>query len=233
MEDNQVVQPDMSGSEPAQQKMLSQDEVNKIVAREKGRAADSARREAEEKYQRDLEALNAQRVQQDQRNTQVPRDFDSNAMYQQFTERFNREMQERQLKEQMSQVAGNYLQNIAKGKAAYEDFDEVTGDFDPTAFPQVVYLLAGDPQAADVLYDLSKNPMKLASINSLAEKNPQLAKRELAKLSKSIVDNRQAQSEAQTQNVSEPLDRLQSSRVAGNNGKMGIKDLRSQPWLRG
>jgi len=222
-----------TASAPAEQKMLSQDEVNKIVAREKSRAAESARREAEERHQREMEALNAQRMQQEQRNAEVPRDVDANAIYQQVQERFNKEMQERQMRDQMTNVANSYLQKVEEAKKSYDDYDEITKDFDPTAFPQLTYLLSGIPEAGHALYDLSKNPLKLAALDRLAEKNPRQAQSELLKLANSISANRQAQADAQTQNVSEPLDRLNSSRVSGSNGKMGIRDLRNQPWLRG
>ena len=223
----------VENSQPATFTPEQQALMNKVVAREKASAADKARREVEEKYQRDLEQLNAMRTQQEQTNAQVPRETSADAIYQQVQERFNKEMQERQLKTQMEQVANNYLSKVAQGKAAYQDFDEITKDFDPTAFPQLTFLLSGIDNAGDVLYDLSKNPMKLAGIDRLAEKNPRQAQSELLKLAKSINDNKQAQADAQNQNVAEPLDRLNPSRVSGSNGKMSVKDLRNQSWLRG
>ncbi len=213
-----------------QPNLLSQDQVNKIVAREKQRAAESARREAEERHRAELEQM---RQSQEQRNAEVPRDMDANAIYQKVQERFNQEMQERQMKDHMSQVANNYLSRVNSAKGSYEDFDDVTKDFDPTAFPQLTYLLSGIENAGDILYDLSKNPLKLAGIDRLAEKNPRQAQSELQKLSQSIASNKQAQSDAASQTVADPLDRLQPSRVAGTNGKMGIRDLRNQPWLKG
>jgi hypothetical protein len=234
MDENQLGgMPSAVQPEQQQSNLLTQEQVNKIVAREKASAAEKATRAAEEKYQRDIEGLNALRAQQEQTNAQVPRETSADAIYQQVQERFNKEMQERQLKAQMEQVANNYLSKVAQGKTAYQDFDEVTKDFDPTAFPQLTFLLSGIDNAGDVLYDLSKNPLKLAGIDRLAEKNPRQAQNELLKLSKSILDNRQAQAEAQGQNVAEPLDRLSPSKVSGSNGKMGIRDLRNQPWLKG
>ena len=237
MDDNQVpVANEAIVSDPVI-KMLSQDEVNKIVGREKTKVADSVRQEMQEKHQREIEAINAQ---QQQRNSNVSRDSDADTIYQQVQERFNRdqarlaqEMQERQTKEQMSQVANNYLQKVNQAKSGYEDFDEVTKTFDPTSFPQVTYLVAGMENGGDLVYELAKNPSKLVMIDRLAEKNPAMAHAELLKLSKSISDNRQAQSDSQNQNVSEPLDRLTPSRIAGSNGKMTISDLRNQPWMRG
>jgi hypothetical protein len=123
---------------------------------------------------------------------------------------------------------------MAQGKSTYEDFSEVTKDFDPVEFPQLIYLVSGIDNAADIIYDLSKrNPEKLAELQNLAERSPKLAQARLLKISRSISENRQALADEQSRNVSEPLDRLQSSRISGSNGKMGIGDLRKQPWLRG
>lgn len=229
----QNVAPSLS---PEQQALM-----NKVVAREKTRAAENARREAETQYQRELEALRQGSAQQEQRNALVSRDVDADAIYRQVQEKFDREqdalrqkLEQQQLQDQMSQVANNYLSKINSGKNAYQDFDQVTANFNPTEFPQITFLLSGIDNAADVLYDLSKNPQKLAYVDQLASKSPKIAQSELQKLSLSIKDNREAQSNAQQQyNVSEPLDRLNPSRVAGNNGKMTVTDLRNQPWLRG
>jgi multidrug efflux pump subunit AcrA (membrane-fusion protein) len=228
MENQEVLAQEVTAQ--PQQASLTQDQVNRIVAREKQAAAEKARREAEAKYQADLEAL---RMQQQERNSHVSREADANEIYQQVQERFNREMQERQLKDQMSMVANNYLYRIEEGKKNYQDFSEVTKDFDPVAFPQITFLLSGMENAGDVLYDLSKNPTKLAAIDQLAQRSQKLAQSELLKLSKSISDNKQSLAEAQAQLTPDPLDRISPSRVAGSNGKMTIKDLRNQPWLRG
>lgn len=235
MEENQVLDNavDTTNFAPEAEKMLSQSQVNKIVQHEKAKAAQTIKREMEERHQRELESIQSQQHQQSQRNENVPRDMDANAIYQQVQERFNQEMQQRRLKDEMDRVATSYLSKMEQGKTAYEDFEEVTKEFDPAAFPQLTYLVAGIDNAADVIYDLSRNPLKLAGLDRLAEKNPRQAQAELLKLSRSIAENRQAQSDESSQSVAEPLDRLQSSRVSGSNGKMGIRDLRKQPWLKG
>lgn len=235
MEENQVLDNAVENTNfaPETEKMLSQSQVNKIVQHEKAKAAQTIKREMEERHQRELESIQSQQHQQSQRNENVPRDMDANAIYQQVQERFNQEMQQRRLKDEMDRVATSYLSKMEQGKTAYEDFEEVTKEFDPAAFPQLTYLVAGIDNAADVIYDLSRNPLKLAGLDRLAEKNPRQAQAELLKLSRSITENRQAQSDESSQSVAEPLDRLQSSRVSGSNGKMGIRDLRKQPWLKG
>lgn len=235
MEENQVIENavDTSLSEPDQEKMLSQSQVNKIVQHEKAKAAQTIKRDLEERHQRELEQIKSQQQQQTQRNESVPREVDANAIYQQVQEKFNQEMEQRRLKDEVDRVAYTYTSKMEQGKNAYDDFEEVTKEFDPAAFPQLTYLVAGMDNAADVIYDLSRNPLKLAGLDRLAEKNPRQAQSELLKLSRSIAENRQAQSDENSNQVAAPLDRLQSSRVSGSNGKMGIRDLRKQPWLKG
>jgi len=235
MDENQVIENavDTSLSEPDQEKMLSQSQVNKIVQHEKAKAAQTIKRDLEERHQRELEQIKSQQQQQTQRNENVPRELDANAIYQQVQEKFNQEMEQRRLKDEVDRVAHSYISKMEQGKAAYDDFEEVTKEFDPTAFPQLTYLVSGMDNAADVIYDLSRNPLKLAGLDRLAEKNPRQAQSELLKLSRSIAENRQAQSDENSNQVAAPLDRLQSSRVSGSNGKMGIRDLRNQPWLKG
>ena len=211
------------------EKMVAQSQVDKIIKHKTYQAA-QAQREMEDRHQRELEAIQSQ---QQQRNENVPRDFDANAIYQQVQERFNQEMEERRVKDAISHAANSYLSKIEQGKSAYEDFDEITKDYDPTAFPQLTYLVSGIDNAADVIYDLSRNPLKLAGLDRLAEKNPKQAHAELLKLSRSIAENRQATADENSNPVAAPLDRLQPSRVSGSNGKLGISDLRNQPWLRG
>jgi hypothetical protein len=231
MEDNQVTDNAIDNpiTEPEKERMIPQSQVNKIIKHKTYEAAQS-QRELEEKHKKELEEIKAQ---QQQRNETTPRDFDANAIYQQVQERFNEEMQQRQVKNEMDRVANAYLSKMDQGKNSYEDFEEVTKEFDPTAFPQLTYLVAGMDNAADIIYNLSLNPLKLAGLDRLAEKNPRQAQTELLKLSRSITENREAQAAENSNNVAEPLDRLQSSRISGSNGKMGIRDLRQQPWLRG
>ena len=216
-----------------EEKLLPQSQVNKLIAREKESAAMRARQQAEAEYQQKLEAISQQANAQQERNAQVPRDIDANAIYQQVQEKFNQEMQHKALLDEMTQVANTYHSKMAAGKDSYEDFDHVTGDFDAAAFPQLTYLVSGLDNAADVIYELAKNPQKLITLNSMVKEQPAMGQRELQKLARSISENRLAQSAAGGQATSAPLDRLNPSRVSGSNGKMTVSDLRNQPWLRG
>lgn len=220
-------------AEATQEKLLSQSQVNKIVAREKEQAALRAKREAEEAYQRRLEELNSTSQRQQQRNDTVSRDVDADAIYQQVQERFNQEMQQKQVEQEMTRVAQSYMSKVSQGRELYNDFDDVTREFDPTAFPQLTFLVAGIDNAADIVYELARNPQKLVTLDTLAQRAPRQAQAELLKLSRSIAENQQALNEAGNQTTPAPLDRLQPSKVSGSNGKPSFRDLRAQPWLKG
>ena len=160
-------------------------------------------------------------------------DVDTDAMYQQIRERLNKDMHEQQLNAEITKVADNYYSRMASGPEKYEDFEDVTSGFDPSAFPQLVYIASNLDNASDVIYELSKNPMKLSNLNSLAEKSPKFAAQEMLKLSESISNNQRAQADAEQYSTDDPLSKIQPSRVTGNNGKLSISDLRKQPWLKG
>jgi len=234
MDEDQVVQESVE-QQPESEKMLTQSQVNAIVQKEKQSAAARAKQQAEQEFQQRMEQMQAQKQQEQQGTAADNGDKQANAdaLYQQVQERFNREMQQKQMESEISQVAQNYLQKMNSGKDGYDDFDAVTADFDPTAFPQLVYLVSGIDNAADIIYELSKNPSKLVTLDNLALKSPRHAQAELNRLSQSIRDNKQAQTDANQQRTDAPLDRMQPSRVSSSDGRQSINDLRSQPWLRG
>lgn len=215
------------------EKMVPQSKVNELIAAKMAVASQRAREEAEREYQRKIEELNATRQAQAERNETVSRDVDADAIYQQVQEKFNAEMQQRQIESQMSQVAQNYIARVNDSRGRYEDFDAVTAEFDPTAFPQLVYLVSGLENAGDIVYELAKNPSKLVTLDALAQRAPRQAQAELVKLSRSIADNQQALQAAQGQATNAPLDRLQASRVNASGSPKSVADFRSQPWLRG
>lgn len=238
MDESQVNGMDIQATQTAKpqdaDKLFTRDELAQIVSAQRN----AAKREVEEKMRQ--EQTQAIQANQSQRNAEVPRDIDANAIYQQVQERFNEDMRKKQeeqhlesLKAEFSRAANSYNTKITQGKSQYSDFDEITKDFDPAAFPQLIYLVSGMDNAADIIYELSKNSLKLAGLDRLAEKNPRQAQSELAKLAQSISANKQAQNDAESQMTDAPLDRLQPSAVSGSNGKMTINDLRNQPWLRG
>lgn len=220
-----------------QEKLLPQSQVNKIVQHEKARAAAAARQEVEEKYQREA---SLQTHQQANQTNNVNANVDVDALAKQVRDKVVADQREesdklnaQQREEQASNLVNMYFSKMAQGKETYADFEEVTKDFDPAAFPQLAALSAQLDNTADIIYELAANPSKLVTLDTLANRNPRQGQAELLKLSKSIASNKQAQTDADSRYTPAPLARLQPSKVSGSNGKLGIRDLRSQDWLKG
>jgi len=215
-----------------QEKMLAQSEVNALIGRAKAEAQEKARKQAEAEYQRQLEQLQTQK-QEAQARGEDTRDIDVDSLYQQVHERFQHEMQQRQLEQHMQQVANAFENHLNQGKGNYDDFDDIMKEFDPAEFPQIVYLVANMDNAADVVYELAKNPQKLATVDYLSQRSPKKAQAELQRMASSIKANQAAREEEAQAQTQAPLDRLQPSNKTGSSGQMSVSDLRSQPWLRG
>jgi len=135
-----------------------------------------------------------------------------------------------QLEKEVNDVAEQYFGKLAQGREAYEDFDAVTADFDPAAFPQLVYLATQTDNTAAIIYELQKNPAKLAALSHLVDKSPAMARKELAKLSQSIKTNDEARSNLQE--AQDPLNRLKSSPVGTDNGTKGVRDYKQASYLK-
>lgn len=217
---------------PETQKMLSVEKVNEIVKREKAAALEKGRREAAEQYQ-SMAGNAAQPSQGAQPNLNVDEIY--NQIRQKFMEDAQREQEEKQqaaYQEEVKNVASSYYSKMNMGKSLYEDFEAVTSDFDPAAFPQLTFLIAGMENTPDIVYELAKNPQKLATIDLLANRDPKVAKKQLQKLAESINANKEAL--AKNPEISAPLSQLRPSPTAGvDSGKMGIRDYKKLPFLRG
>lgn len=105
---------------------------------------------------------------------------------------------DRRATEEMQRKEGERILNELKTKvqvaaSKHEDYDKVTGQHDWSQMPEVLHLANTVDNAGDVLYDLSKNESKLATIRGLPPVSAALA---IKKLSDSIKLNEQAEKDA-------------------------------------
>ena len=209
---------------------MTQDQVRKVVQREKAEAYEKAKREA----QKEIEQL---KQSQGSVGGMAPQ-IDEEQLYGKFYERLMGDVQAQQeqqkrahFEQQMQEVAQNYLLKMEKGKGLYDDFEAVTSSFEPEAFPKVVQLVSQMDNAADVIYELSKNPSKLVTINELANRSHKMAQSQL----NSLVDSIKMNQSAKENNVrtNPPLAKTQPSTSAGSDtGAKSVADFKKMPWLR-
>lgn len=197
-------------------KLLPQEKVNELISKAKHASYEKGKREALDEYQR-----------------QAPQSMGG---IQQLTEEQVRQMiadeaQRQNQNAQAQHLLDEFSQQYHAGKGKYSDFDETVSNLGKLEMiPQVVQLATSTGIAGDVMYELGKNPSKVASLMTLAYINPDLAKKEMLKLAESIKKNQDAQ---QVPNTHEPLSQIRPSNAGTDNGSNAVRDLRKKPWARG
>lgn len=229
-------------TESPPEKMLTASQVNELVKR--------AKRKGEQKMQEQLDAAKAeidllktqqgqqQEAPEQQQNAQTPQGIDPAQLQQlvaqqiaQQQEEAMRKQHEEKLHQEVNQVAQQYFGKMAQGTSLYEDFEAITADFNPAEFPQLVYLANELDNTAAVIYELRKNPGKLAQLATLVKESPGIARSELNNLSQSIKRNDEAK--RNLQEPQDPLNRLKPSPVGADNGQKTVKDFKGASFLRG
>lgn len=220
--------------QPVQEKMLPQSQVGKIVSRE----VRDAREKAAAAHQAELQKLREEFAQKSSMGGMTQSSPDDirrmieevagQAAHKKMQEQYDHQLEQLRL-EQGNRIASEFVQKMELGKSKYPDFDEVVGNVDFTTIPQIVHLTHSMDNAADVVYDLMKNPHKVAHVLTLSERNELLAKRAIQDLSNSIKINDKAQ---RTASVNEPLSQVSPSTIGLDNSPMTVDDYRAQPWLR-
>lgn len=149
-----------------------------------------------------------------------------NDLRNQFQQEAERRAQEETEKEGRK-IVDTYRARMATGKNSFEDFDDVMADFNPAAFPNLVYLASQVDNTPAVMYELMKNPNKWATIAVLSERDPAAAQNMVSKMSLSIKANEQAK--AEQKDVAPPLNRLSSSPTGQDGGTPNsIRDFKAR-----
>lgn len=121
-------------------------------------------------------------------------------------------------------IVKNFWDKVAPGKEKYEDFEKVTGNIELSRFPNTVQLLAEHiDNSGDVLYELGKNRLKMAQLESLSERSPNDAIVEVQRLAQSIRDNDQA---GKLRQANAPLSQQRPSNVGTAGGPLTMADLK-------
>jgi hypothetical protein len=211
-----------------QEKMLPVSRVNELVKSAKLKGRDAMREEFEQ-LQQENERLKAN---QGSMGGMSPPAFDEKALSEKIKADLMQEFQsqreaneEAHFQENLKKTAGEFMGKLSGGQELYPDFSEVIEDFNPAAFPQLVILANETDNTAAIIYELAKNPQKLATIAVLAERDPRAAQSAMNKLSASIKANDEAVA-AEKNGANAPLSRLQSSPVGSGSGALDLEGLK-------
>lgn len=198
-----------------QEKMLTQDEVNKLVGRVRHDGYEKGRRDAQAELQGSQMS-----------NPQITEDKLREMMREEAAR-----VQEEQIRQAMAQqLIGEFAAKMAAGKDKYEDFEHKVAALDLAKIPEIIQLANGTDNAADVMYELANKPYKIGNILGLYARAPHLAIAEMNNLASSIKSNQQAAQQAAT--PPEPMSQFKPSIAAGDNGKLSVRDFRKASYLR-
>jgi hypothetical protein len=210
---------------------------------DKARVTELIKREKEAAYrkaQREFQAqMDAQKTGQTQNMGGMQQPVDREAIKQELIEHFQAEYEKAQKESQQAEyenfVRGqvdSYVGKLSNAPSIADDFKEMTAKFKPDKFREVFYLANSFENAPAIIYELQKNPSKLANIDYLAKIDPDLAKEQIELISKSMAANMDAKDNHQQ--APSPLGRTQPSLAAkADNGKMSLQDFKKADWLRG
>ena len=196
-----------------EEKVLKQSEVNELVGRIK--------HEAYEKGKREAQAATSTNVLHGTNLGGMPQVTDDH-----IRQLIADEAQKQTQLAGVHQTLSNFVQQMGAGKGKYSDFDETVaklGDF--KTIPHIVKMATETGNAEDVMYELGKNPGKVASLTTLAYINPHLAEHEMKRLVDSIKANQKASEEP---SAKEPLSHIKPSTVGTDNGQTTVRDLRKK-----
>jgi hypothetical protein len=202
------------------EKMIPQSQVNKIAAREAHQAAERAKREAYEEFQRQQPQNNQAQVEKPQNIGGMNNAHDP----EQIRKLIREEAYRISTQENANRIAQNFESKMDAAKEKYADFDEKYAALNIEQHPELVLWTQGMDNVGDVMYDIASNPTKVAQVLMLARGGfPQLAQQELHKLSASIAANEAAK---KVPEVPEPLGQVKPSNIGADSGDMSVSDFR-------
>lgn len=204
----------------ANERSFTQSELNDHIGRAKREAVESYKRQSMQSQPTTQTDYGVSQPQSAQASPSFSSEDHIRRIVAEETQRqrdaFETQTQQRTQEEQAQALVQKFFGKISTGKEKYQDFDTVTAGLDLRAFPWSVQIMTENvDNTTDVLYELSKDPRKLAQIEWLAERSPQLAVKEAQRLSQSIKDNEAAKN---IKIPGEPLSQLRQTNVGLSNG---------------
>lgn len=220
-----------SNQETQQEKMLRQSEVNALIGRAKHDALEQGRQQAlaELSKQKTPENAKPEQVNQGQSSLGGMTQLSPEEIENLIDEKARKYSEEKSQQEWANQTAQTFVNKMTEGGKKYEDFQKVVGELNLPSMPELVQLTNHVDNTADVIYDLAKNPYKIANLLSLSQYNPGLAVREIQNLSNSIKHNEASEKDV---NPKAPLSQIKPSNFGTDSGEQTIRDLRNQSWAK-
>lgn len=224
--------PEAPASEPQPEKLLSQAEVNGLVGGAKQKGYEKGYAQALAEAQAKVQAQPPVQPVQQPLDPNLSSDERVRQIAAQESERHFKAIQEQAIQKQQEahgqQIAAQLAAKVNAAAEKYADFNDVVRDVDyVNNFQDVLALSNTVDNSGDVLYDLAKNPGKLATLRQYMRELPaHLVQKEMLRMSESIKANQNALGAPSSPS---PLAPIKPSNTGTDNGKMkSAADYRQQ-----
>jgi len=214
-------------------KYIPKEEATRIIGDQRKEAFEKGYSKAREEALKNSSSDGNQASAKTSQKADVDIDEVVNKRIQEFQQKLEQEAQaktrqheEELQKQQVAKMAEEMVPKIQAAEKEYADFNEVTSNVNFGAYPEILAASNGVDNTGHVLYELAKNPGKLAVIDNLMAKGSQkAAMAELRKLSNSIKQNQVSNSKR----TPTPLNSVKSSNVGDSGQPLSIAD-RKKIW---
>lgn len=200
------------------ERLLSQEDVNRIAAKARAEGHEKGRQEASRSMGGmmsvdQIENLVAKKAQEHIENLRMQHESQSQ-------------------KAQAEKIASEFISKMSDGLGKYEDFEDAIKMVNFGEHTELIHLTKDLPNTADIWYEISANkPGKLAELDYLAKKSPSLARKAIEKLSKSIEVNSSAKD---AEELREPLGQVKASAITNANSSTPSPSMfRGASFLKG
>ncbi|WP_438967271.1 hypothetical protein [Flavobacterium sp.] len=215
-------------SNPNGPKILEPDTVNDLVRVGKEKAYKKGYEAALAEFSKNnVENNNSESIPQSIQNSSSPSNFDENRYRSMISEEMRKlheeeakKQEQKLLEENARRLFSELHQKVEMAKSRYPDYDEVTKVLNIQEIPEILAYANEADNAGDILYDLAKNPSKIATLRSLP---PQLAIHEINKLSNSIKTNQEGSKESPHR---PPLEQLKPTSVNHGDAPLTLRDYK-------
>lgn len=199
-----------------QERTFTQNEVNEQIARVKSETYERAKREnlpeKQNNYnQTDYSNQKSNSNSQESINIEKIRELAKEEASKNLLETIN--------SANSTRMANEFVNKLESAKDRYPDFESVVEGLQLQNMPHLVRLANEMDNTADIIYDLGQDPLKVGNLMMLARENPELAKRQIKKLSDSIRQNQEASNKRKP---NEPLHRTTPSNFGVSSGPVSV-----------
>ncbi len=209
---------------------IAQRQVDDIVADARRKALDKGRTDANDSFKQEMAELRTlvekSGSKSESKGTKTaPTETDLQGMidsaFTKHSEKARVQQEETQVTQAWQHMANQLTPKLQEAQKNHSDFDETVNQVDyATNAPDVLFLANAVDNSGDVLYDLAKNPGKLANFRAILRETPQLAAREMKRYGDSLKN----QNTGSPALPPDPLSQLSPSNIGGSDGGLTSVD---------